>query len=74
MKSLYRYNIQSSSAKPPYKDYWLTATPIEARSKLKTYCALSNTETRAEQVPPLSQPYTLKECHALPLASDSELP
>src|SRR6202020_1520964 len=36
-KGLYRYNIQSSSTKAPYKDYWLTATPIDATSKLRSY-------------------------------------
>ena len=74
MKTLYRYNVQSSSTKPPYKDYWVTATPVDASSKLRSYCSLSNTEVRSEQVPSLSNPYTLKECRSLPLATDSELP
>jgi hypothetical protein len=74
MKNLYRYNLQSSSNKPPYTDYWVTATPVDMSSKLRSYCSLSNTEVRAEQVAPLSQPYMLKECRSLPLATASELP
>ncbi|HZS26735.1 MAG TPA: hypothetical protein VFB76_05865 [Candidatus Angelobacter sp.] len=37
VKSGYRYNVQSSSTEPPYKDYWITATPIKADPKLKNY-------------------------------------
>ena len=62
----YRFNVQSSSAKPPYKDYWITATPIEANPKLKNYCSLSDAVVRFEKAAPLSRPYTLEECESLP--------
>jgi hypothetical protein len=46
---LYRYNVQSSSTGPPYKDYWLTATPVsggfEAQELLLAFrccCEVSN--------------------------------
>lgn len=62
----YRFNVQSSSTKPPYKDYWITATPIEANPKLMNYCSLSDAVVRFEKAAPLSRPYTLEECQALP--------
>jgi hypothetical protein len=61
----YRYSIQSSSSKPPYRDYWITATPIEARPEHKNYCSASDLVVRSEQSLPLSRPYTLAECLAL---------
>src|SRR5215467_14157798 len=39
VKSGYRFNIQTSSSGPPYEDYCVTATPIEANPKLKNYCS-----------------------------------
>jgi len=62
---LYRYNIQSSSTEPPYKDYWITATPVQANPKFRNYCSLSDAVMRSEQGVPLSRPYTLEECQAL---------
>ena len=64
-KGLYRYNIQSSSTEPPYKDYWITATPVHANPKFRNYCSLSDAVMRSEQGAPLSRPYTLEECQAL---------
>ena len=64
-KGLYRYNIQSSSTEPPYKDYWITATPVQTNPKFRNYCSLSDAAVRSEQGAPLSRPYTLEECQAL---------
>src|SRR6266567_9282250 len=65
-RGLYRYNLQSSSTKPPYRDYWITATPVHANPGLKNYCSLSDAVVRWERAAPLSRPYTLEECQALP--------
>jgi hypothetical protein len=62
---LYRYNIQSSSTESPYKDYWITATPVQANRKFRNYCSLSDAVMRSEEGAPLSRPYTLEECQAL---------
>jgi type IV pilus assembly protein PilA len=62
---VYRYNIQSSSLAPPYKDYWITATPLEAAPERKNYCMTSDAVLRSESGPPLSRPYTLAECEKL---------
>jgi hypothetical protein len=62
----YRFNVQTSSNDPPYKDYWVTATPIEANPKLRNHCSASDAVIRSEQAVPLSRPYTLEECQALP--------
>jgi len=63
----YRYNVQSNSNRPPYKDYWLTATPIERDPKLKNYCMGSDGRVRVGGSQPLKGPYTLEECLALPI-------
>jgi hypothetical protein len=62
----YRFSVQSSSTEPPYKDYWITATPVHANPELKNYCSLSDAVVRWEQAAPLSRPYSLEECQALP--------
>ena len=65
-KSGYRYNIQSSSKNSPYKDYWLSVTPISLYEKGKSYCLTSDGKLRSETVTPLVRPYSLQECLALP--------
>jgi|ERR1051326_8097390 hypothetical protein len=62
----YLYHVQSSSTEPPYKDYWVTATPVDPTSKLKTYCSASDVVIRSVSIAPLSKPLTLEECLALP--------
>lgn len=69
IKGRYRYNIQSSSKKAPYKDYWVTATPVEADAKLRNYCSGSDSVIRSKAAKPLKVPYTLAECLALPVDS-----
>jgi len=66
-KGRYRYNVQSSSRRPPYKDFWLTATPIEWDPKLKSYCMSSDGRVTLGDTQPLKKPYTLTECLALPV-------
>lgn len=66
VKSGYRYNIQSSSSEPPYKDYWVTATPIQADPKLKNYCSTEDAVIRIEPGASLKRPYTRDECLAVP--------
>jgi hypothetical protein len=65
VKGAYRFNIQSSSSEPPYKDYWITATPVQANPEFRNYCSLSDAVMRSEQGAPLSRPYMLEECQAL---------
>jgi len=65
-KGLYRYNVQSSSTEPPYKDYWVTATPIKASPNLKNYCSTEDAVIRIESGTPLKRPYTRDECLAVP--------
>jgi type IV pilus assembly protein PilA len=65
VNGLYRYNIQSSSTEPPYRNYWITATPVQANPKFRNYCSLSDAVIRSEQGTPLDRPYTLEECHSL---------
>lgn len=62
----YRFNVQSSSSKAPYKDYWVTATPLEANPKLKNYCSTDDVIVRVGSNSPLRVPYTREECLALP--------
>lgn len=66
VKSGYRYNIQTSSTEPPYKDYWVTATPIQANPKLKNYCSTEDAVVRIESGAPRNRPYTRDECLAVP--------
>jgi hypothetical protein len=73
-KGLYRYNVQSSSSVPPYKDYWVTATPIEARPGRRSYCSYSDAVMRSEPGVSRSHPYTLEECRDLPRDPGSNLP
>lgn len=72
----YRYNIQSSSKNSPYKDYWLSVTPISryepGNKKAKSYCLTSDGNLRSELVTPLLRPYALQECLALPLDPNAE--
>jgi len=65
VKGAYRYNLQSSSTEPPYKDYWITATPVHANPELNNYCSLPDAVVRWERAAPLSRPYSLEECQAL---------
>jgi hypothetical protein len=65
VKDGYRFNIQSSSKQPPYKDYWVTATPIEANPKLKNYCSTEDAVIHRESAAPLKQPYRREECLAV---------
>jgi hypothetical protein len=66
----YRFNVQSSSSEPPYKDYWITATPVRADPELKNLCSGPDAVVRHEGGSPLSQPYsTLEECLAMESAS-----
>ncbi len=67
--NLYRYNVQSSSSTPPYKDYWITATPLQPGPEKKNYCATPDAVLRSEQGAPLSRPYTLDECKRLQIDS-----
>jgi hypothetical protein len=62
---VYRYNLQTSSPAPPYKNYWITATPLKADPENKNYCSASDAVLRSESGPPRSLPYTLEECLAL---------
>jgi len=62
----YRFNIQTSSSEPTYKDYWVTATPIEANPKLKNYCSADDAVIHIESAAPLKRPYTRAECLAVP--------
>jgi len=62
----YRFNVQTGSNESPYKDYWVTATPIEANPKLKNYCTTETAIIRMGSTEPLSHPYTREECLALP--------
>lgn len=75
-KSGYRYNIQSSSKNSPYKDYWLSMTPISRYApgykEAKSYCLTSDGKLRSELVTPLVRPYALQECLALPLEPTAE--
>jgi hypothetical protein len=73
-KGLYRYNVRSSSSVPPYKNYWVTATPIDARSERRSYCSLSDAVMRSEPGVSRSRPYTLEECRNLPRDPGSNLP
>ena len=66
VKGMYRFNIQSSSSEPPYRDYWTTATPIRPDPDFNNYCSASDAVLRWEHAAPLSRPYTLEECQALP--------
>ena len=66
VKDFYRYNIQTSSTEPPYRDYWITATPIRPDPTGRNYCSASDAVIRSEQAAPLSRPYTLEDCQALP--------
>jgi hypothetical protein len=70
----YRFNLQSSSSEPPYKDYWVTATPIEANPKLKNYCSAEDAVVRVESAAPLKSPYTREKCFALGTISDGNTP
>lgn len=74
VKTGYRYNIQTSSSEPPYKDYWVTATPIEADPSLKNYCSAEDAVIRIESAAPLKRPYTRAECLALPPLSNDYPP
>jgi hypothetical protein len=66
VEGVYRYNIRSSSAEAPYKDYWITATPVQANPEFKNYCSGPDAVVRYEGGSPLSQPYsTLEECLAM---------
>jgi hypothetical protein len=67
VKGNYRYSIQSSSAEPPFEDYWTTATPVRKDPKLsqRNYCSGPDAIVRSEEGPPLSRPFTLTECFAL---------
>jgi hypothetical protein len=68
---LYRYNIQSGSSEPPYKDYWVTATPLDPNSELRTYCSTSSDPVpRSIKIAPLTTPFTLEECLAVPYLPD----
>jgi len=66
VKGEYLYNIQTSSSEPPYKDYWITATPVRGNPELMNYCSLSDAVLRYEKAAPLSRPYTIEECESLP--------
>lgn len=70
-KGSYRYNIQSSSKKPPFQDYWVSATPISSSSGLKNYCAYRDGIVRSEPAKARLIPFTRDECLALPV--DNEL-
>ena len=70
----YRFNLQSSSTKPPYRDYWVTATPIEANPKLKNYCSAEDAVIHIESAAPLRRPYTRAECLAIPPDPDGYYP
>jgi len=72
--NVYRYNIQSSSLAPPYKDYWITATPLEAGPKRKNFCMTSDAVLRSELGPQRSRPYTLSECEKLQIDSSAYVP
>ena len=62
----YRFSIQSSSTEPPYKDFWVTATPVLADAELKNLCSGPDGVVRHEGGSPLAQPYsTLEECLAM---------
>jgi hypothetical protein len=74
IKSGYRFNLQSSSQGPPYKDYWVTATPIEAKPKLRNYCSAEDARIRIAMTPPLTRPYTREECLAMPFDPNSYQP
>ena|SRR6185312_7464031 len=67
VKSGIRYNVQSNSLRPPYKDYWVTSSPVEANPKHKNYCVGPDTVVRSEPARVLTVPYTLAECLALPV-------
>jgi hypothetical protein len=64
----YRFNIQTSSSEPPYKEYWVTATPMQVSPKLRNYCSTSidDAAIHMESAAPLRCPYTREECLALP--------
>ena len=74
VKSGYRFNLQSSSSEPPYRDYWITATPVEARPNGKNYCSTENAEIHIAATPPLTRPYTRAECLAVPPDPDGYHP
>jgi hypothetical protein len=62
----YRFNLQTLSTEPPYKDYWVTATPVRPDSKLGNFCSTADVVVRFDKSAPLSRPYTFEECSALP--------
>lgn len=74
-KSGYRYNVQSSSPQPPYKDYWVTATPIRPQQPgSKNFCESEDGQIRSESAAPLNRPYMRAECLAVPPDPDGYHP
>lgn len=65
VKGAYRFNLQSTSTEPPYRDYWATATPIRPYPNSMNFCSGSDAVIRMERAAPLARPYTLDECLAL---------
>jgi hypothetical protein len=66
-KGPYHYSIQSTSSKPPYSDYWITAAALQAGPDKKIYCSASDGILRSSESVALARPYTLAECLALPI-------
>ncbi|HEY7404869.1 MAG TPA: hypothetical protein VIB39_15195 [Candidatus Angelobacter sp.] len=62
----YRYNVQTNSTEPPYRNYWVTATPVQPDSKLGNFCSTADAVVRFDKSAPLSRPYTFEECEGLP--------
>jgi hypothetical protein len=65
VKGMYRYNVQSSSRKAPYRDFWVTAAPITVEPNLRDYCAGPDSVIRSEPAKARTAPYTLAECLTL---------
>ena len=63
----FRYNVQSSSSKPPFSDFWVTAIPLERGPELRNFCYTNNPwSMRSEPSVLRTKPLTLEEFLALP--------
>jgi len=66
VKNGYRFAIVSSSRETPFADYTVTATPVDANSGRKSFCANPDSIIRWQTGPPLGNPLTQEECSRWP--------
>jgi hypothetical protein len=62
----YRFNITSTSKAPPFADYVITATPVDANTGRRNFCAMPDAVIREQTGPPLSAPVPVSECNKWP--------